>query len=61
MAAATRLPRSLNVLAGWTMSWPSESCLTRLRSILSSCEKAAIERRVEEDRSCRSLPGSSRL
>jgi hypothetical protein len=50
MAAATRLPRSLNVLAGWTMSWPSESCLTLLRSILSSSDRAAIERRVEEER-----------
>jgi hypothetical protein len=50
MAAATRLPRSLDVLAGWTMSWPSESCLTLLRSILSSSDRAAIERRVEEER-----------
>ena len=61
LAAAIRLPRPLNVLAGLDVLSRAESCLTRLRSILSSCDKAAIERRAKEYRSCRSLPGSSRL
>ena len=58
LAAAMRLPRLLNVLAGRTCcraaNLVSRACLDTVL-----CDRAAIERRAKEDR-CRSLPGSSR-